>query len=61
VSKGQLTGQVWGYRTDHHVLEVHVSSLRRKIGAHGPPMIHTVRGAGYVLRPGTPGEVAGAD
>jgi two-component system, OmpR family, response regulator len=51
VPKGQLRGQVWGYDTDDHVLDVHMSSLRRKLEAHGPRMIHTIRGMGYVLRP----------
>jgi two-component system OmpR family response regulator len=53
VPKGQLLGQVWGYDADDHLVEVHMSSLRRKLEAHGPRMIHTVRGAGYSLRPAT--------
>jgi DNA-binding response OmpR family regulator len=51
VPKGQLLGQVWGYEADDHLLEVHMSALRRKLEASGPRMIHTVRGLGYVLRP----------
>ena len=51
VPKVQLFGEVWGYDADDHVLDVHMSSLRRKLEAHGPRMIQTVRGAGYVLRP----------
>lgn len=51
VPKGQLLGLVWGYDADDHVLEVHMSSLRRKLEVHGPRMIQTVRGMGYVLRP----------
>jgi DNA-binding winged helix-turn-helix (wHTH) protein len=36
---------------------VHVSALRRKLEATGPRIIHTVRGAGYALRPvGLPAE-----
>lgn len=50
VPKRQLVGQVWGYETDDHVLEVHMSSLRRKLEALGPRVIQTVRGTGYVLR-----------
>src|SRR5205085_10611278 len=50
VPKGQLLGQVWGYDADDHLLEVHMSSLRRKLEAHGPRLIQTVRGMGYVLR-----------
>jgi DNA-binding response OmpR family regulator len=30
---------------------VHVSALRRKLEQHGPRLIHTARGLGYVLRP----------
>jgi two-component system OmpR family response regulator len=51
VVAGQLLGQVWGYDADHHLLEVHMSSLRRKLEAHGSRMIQTVRSSGYVLRP----------
>lgn len=36
VPKGQLLGQVWGYQADDHLVEVHMSSLRHKIEAHGP-------------------------
>ncbi len=52
VPKAQLLYDVWGYRDqDDNVVEVHVSSLRRKLEAHGPRIINTVRGYGYVLRP----------
>jgi DNA-binding response OmpR family regulator len=51
VPKGQLLAQIWGYEADDHLLEVHMSSLRRKLEAAGPRMIQTIRGAGYVLRP----------
>ncbi len=50
VPKGQLVKQVWGYDADDHVLEVHMSSLRRKLEAHGPRIIQTIRRSGYVLR-----------
>ena len=50
VPKAQLLGQIWGYDADDHLLEVHMSSLRRKLEAHGPRMIQTVRGIGYILR-----------
>ena len=49
VPKTQLIAQIWGYDADH-VLDVHMSSLRRKLEAHGPRLIHTVRGVGFVLR-----------
>lgn len=51
VPKGQLLGQVWGYDAYDHLLVVHMNSLRGKLEAHGPRIIHTVRGMGYVLNP----------
>ncbi|MEU6238591.1 winged helix-turn-helix domain-containing protein, partial [Kitasatospora sp. NPDC047058] len=33
-----------------HVVELYISYLRKKIDAGRPPMIHTVRGAGYVIK-----------
>ncbi|MCA1671592.1 MAG: response regulator transcription factor [Actinobacteria bacterium] len=50
VSNSQLVNQVWGYSAGPHLLAVHMGSLRRKLEAHGPRIIHTVRGNGYVLR-----------
>ena len=42
---------MWGYDDyDPNLVEVHVSALRRKLEAHGPRIVHTVRGLGYVLR-----------
>ena len=35
--KGQLLGQVWGYDADDHLLEVHLSSLHRKLEARRNP------------------------
>lgn len=52
VSKERLLSLVWGFGLyDANLVEVHVSALRRKLEEHGPRIIHTVRGAGYVLRP----------
>ena len=51
VPKSQLLLEVWGYEGSDHVVEVHMSSLRRKLEAHGSRLIHTVRGVGYILRP----------
>jgi len=52
LSKTQLLTQVWGYDDyDPNLVEVHVSALRRKLEEHGPRILHTVRGFGYVLRP----------
>jgi DNA-binding response OmpR family regulator len=51
LSKTQLLTQVWGFDAyDPNLVEVHMSALRRKLEATGPRLIHTVRGAGYVLR-----------
>ncbi len=52
LSKHQLLTQVWGYDAyDPNVVEVHISALRRKLEAHGPRVLHTVRGLGYRLAP----------
>jgi DNA-binding response OmpR family regulator len=52
LSKIQLLTEVWGFdHYDLNVVEVHVSALRRKLEEHGPRLIHTIRGVGYVLRP----------
>lgn len=51
LSKVQLLTQVWGFDAyDVNLVEVHMSSLRKKLEAHGPRLLHTVRGVGYVLR-----------
>lgn len=51
LSKQQLLMQLWGFDAyDHNVIEVHVCAVRRKLEAHGPRLIHTVRSVGYVLR-----------
>jgi DNA-binding response OmpR family regulator len=50
-SKGQLLSQIWGFDSyDPNLVEVHVSALRRKLDAHGPRLVHTMRGRGYVFR-----------
>lgn len=52
LSKLQLLTQVWGFEHyDLNVVEVHISALRHKLDRHGHPLIHTIRGVGYVLRP----------
>jgi DNA-binding response OmpR family regulator len=53
VTRTMLFEAVWNYSYDErtNVIEVHMSRLRRKVDGDGePPMIHTIRGAGYVLR-----------
>jgi two-component system OmpR family response regulator len=53
LSKAQILDRVWNYDFggQANVVELYVSYLRKKIDAGRPPMIHTMRGAGYVLRP----------
>ena len=53
VTRTMLLEAVWDYHFDPqtNVIDVHVSRLRRKVDRDfGPPLIHTVRGAGYALR-----------
>jgi two-component system OmpR family response regulator len=52
MSKTQIRQRVWEYDFDGHdnSVEIFISSLRRKMEAHGPRLIHTVRGLGYRLR-----------
>ncbi len=54
VSRQALLDEVWGYHpfAETNTVDVFISNLRRKLEAGGEPrMLHTVRGAGYVLRP----------
>jgi two-component system OmpR family response regulator len=52
VSKRQILDRVWQYQFggDDAVVEKFISNLRRKIDKVDPPLLHTVRGFGYVLR-----------
>ena len=52
LTRTQLLEHVWDYDFggDARVLETYVSYLRKKLDAHGPGLIHTVRGVGYALR-----------
>ena len=52
VSKAQILANVWDYDFDgsENVVELYIGYLRRKIDDGHPPLIHTRRGAGYVLR-----------
>ncbi|MFB0631563.1 response regulator transcription factor [Streptomyces sp. AB3(2024)] len=56
LSKAQILDRVWAYDFGGraHVVELYISYLRKKIDAGRTPMIHTVRGVGYVLKPDTP-------
>jgi two-component system OmpR family response regulator len=50
LSKEQMLEEVWGYdfQGEANIVEQYIRSLRQKMGQ--PPLIQTVRGAGYVLR-----------
>jgi two-component system OmpR family response regulator len=51
LSKGQILQNVWRYDFggNSNVVETYVSYLRRKLDSFGPPLIRTVRQAGYML------------
>jgi two-component system, OmpR family, response regulator len=55
VSKAQILDRVWNYDFggQAHVVELYISYLRKKVDAGRDPLIHTVRGVGYVLKPRT--------
>jgi two-component system OmpR family response regulator len=59
VSKAELLEAVWNGETrSENVVEANVSSLRRKLHALGPPVIHTVHRSGYLFRAETPSVTA---
>ncbi|MBM0238982.1 response regulator transcription factor [Micromonospora sp. ATA32] len=53
LSKAQILDRVWNYDFggQANVVELYISYLRKKIDVGREPMIHTLRGAGYVLKP----------
>ncbi|HLP23067.1 MAG TPA: response regulator transcription factor [Microbacteriaceae bacterium] len=55
LSKAQILDRVWQYDFGGRdsVVELYISYLRKKIDAGRDPMIHTVRGAGYMLKAAT--------
>ena len=55
LSKAQILDRVWNcdFGGQAHVVELYISYLRRKIDKDRDPMIHTLRGAGYMLKPAT--------
>jgi two-component system OmpR family response regulator len=55
MSKAQILDRVWNYDFggQANVVELYISYLRKKIDHGREPMIHTMRGAGYVLKPTT--------
>ncbi|MFJ2810480.1 response regulator transcription factor [Kitasatospora sp. NPDC087271] len=52
LSKAQILDAVWSYDFggQAHVVELYISYLRKKLDAGRTPMIHTVRGAGYLIK-----------
>ena len=52
LSKAQILDHVWQYDFDGDpaIVETYISYLRKKVDLDQPPLIHTVRGVGYVLR-----------
>jgi two-component system OmpR family response regulator len=55
LSKAQILDRVWNYDFggQANVVELYISYLRKKIDLGREPMIHTMRGVGYVLKPAT--------
>ena len=53
LSKEQILDRVWSYDFGGRssIVEIYISYLRKKIDPHGGPMIHTVRGVGYSIKP----------
>jgi two-component system OmpR family response regulator len=53
LTRAQILDHVWEYdfAGDARVLETYISYLRKKLDSDGPPLIQTVRGVGYALRP----------
>ena len=53
LSKAQILDRVWSYDFGgrSNIVELYISYLRKKIDSGREPMIHTLRGAGYVLKP----------
>jgi len=53
LSKAQILDQVWSYDFGgtSSVVEIYISYLRKKIDTIGEPLIHTVRGVGYTIKP----------
>jgi two-component system, OmpR family, response regulator len=50
LTKTQILSGLWGFDAyDPNLVEVHISALRRKLDQHGPRLLHTRRGLGYVL------------
>ncbi len=53
LSKSQILDRVWSYDFGGRssIVEIYISYLRKKLDANAAPMIHTVRGVGYLIKP----------
>jgi len=53
LSKSQILDRVWNYDFGGRssIVEIYISYLRKKIDSLGDPMIHTIRGVGYSIKP----------
>ncbi|TXP70604.1 winged helix-turn-helix transcriptional regulator, partial [Escherichia coli] len=53
LSKAQILDSVWSYDFGgkSSIVEIYISYLRKKIDTLGEPLIHTVRGVGYTIKP----------
>jgi len=62
-SRAELLDRVWNTRFDPetNVVNVHIARLRRKLDLLGPPLVHTVRGEGYVFALDPPAEATNAE
>ena len=49
VSRDEMLNQIWGYEYDveSRTLDIHIRTLRQKLGSYGAEYIKTVRGVGY--------------
>jgi two-component system OmpR family response regulator len=52
LSKNHILDRVWSYDFGgkQSIVEIYISYLRKKIDTLGPPLIHTVRGVGYMIK-----------
>ncbi|WP_460062292.1 response regulator transcription factor [Streptomyces sp. YKOK-I1] len=59
ISKAQMLDNVWSYdfRGESGIVETYIYYLRRKLGDTDQTLIHTVRGAGYLVRSAPPGHL----
>lgn len=52
LSRSRIEEHIWSYEYEgsSNVVDVYIRKLRKAVDAHGRPLIHTVRGVGYVMR-----------